>query len=53
MITAFDKIAAGLTKASDFAQGKPTGARVHHVEVPAADVPRSSGVSKPTKPRSS
>ena len=53
MTKAFDKIAAGLREAIDFAQGKATGARVHQVEVPKCDVARSVGVAKPTKPRSS
>lgn len=35
---AFDSIRQGLTEAIDFAQGKPTGARVHQVDVPAVDV---------------
>ena len=47
MTKAFDKIARGLTEAIDFAQGKPTAARVHRVDVPTVDVaavrdPRSS-----------
>ncbi len=35
---AFDSIRQGLSEAMDFAQGKPTGARVHQVEVPEVDV---------------
>lgn len=35
---AFRRIERGLREALDFAQGKETGAVVHHVEVPDADV---------------
>lgn len=38
MTKAFDSIRQGLTEAIDFAQGKPTGARVHRVDVPTVDV---------------
>lgn len=36
--SAYDSIRQGLTEAIDFAQGKPTGATVHQIEVPAVDV---------------
>jgi putative transcriptional regulator len=35
---AYDSIRQGLTEAIDYAQGKPTGARVHQVDVPQVDV---------------
>ena len=35
---AYEGIRQGLLEAIDFAQGKPTGARVHQIEVPEADV---------------
>lgn len=35
---AYESIKQGLTEAIDFAQGKPSGARVHRVEVPLVDV---------------
>ncbi len=37
-MSAYDSIKQGLTEAIDFAQGKPTGARVHRVDVPQVDV---------------
>ena len=37
-MSAFESIKQGLTEAIDYAQGKETGARVHHVEVPLVDV---------------
>jgi putative transcriptional regulator len=37
-MSAFDSIRQGLIEAIDYAQGKPTGARVHQVEVPQVDV---------------
>lgn len=37
-MSAYESIKQGLTEAIDFAQGKPTGARVHRVEVPQVDV---------------
>lgn len=37
-MSAYESIRQGLIEAIDFAQGKATGARVHHVEVPAVDV---------------
>lgn len=67
MTKASDSIRTGLLEAVDFAQGKPTGAVVHQVEVPATNVAairastglsqaqfaRSIGVAKDIKPRSS
>ena len=35
---AFESIAAGLQDAIAYAEGKDTGAVVHHIEVPAVDV---------------
>lgn len=56
---AFDKIAAGLAEAIDFAQGKKTGARVHHVEmrvemraVDVATIRASTGLSQAAFARS-
>ncbi len=37
-MSAFESIKQGLAEAIDYAQGKETGARVHHVEVPLVDV---------------
>lgn len=37
-MSAYESIRQGLNEALEFAQGKPTGARVHHVEVPVVDV---------------
>lgn len=37
-MTAFESIRQGLTEAIEFAQGKPSGARVHQVQVPDVDV---------------
>jgi putative transcriptional regulator len=36
--SAYDSIRQGLIEAIDFAQGKPSGAVVHQVEVPEANV---------------
>ncbi len=38
MTKAYDSIRTGLLEAIDFAQGKPIGAAVHRVEVPATNV---------------
>lgn len=37
-MSAYDSIKQGLSEAIDFAQGKPTGARVHRVEVPQVNI---------------
>lgn len=37
-MSAYGSIKQGLTEAIEFAQGKPSGARVHRVEVPQVDV---------------
>lgn len=37
-MSAYESIRQGLNEALEFAQGKPTGARVHQVEVPVVDV---------------
>lgn len=37
-MSAFESIKQGLGEALDHAQGKDTGAHVHHVEVPSVDV---------------
>lgn len=37
-MSAYESIRQGLNEALEFAQGKPTGAHVHHVEVPVVDV---------------
>lgn len=37
-MSAYDSIRQGLTEAIDVAYSKPSGARVHQVEVPAVDV---------------
>ena len=52
---AYDGIRQGLLEAIDFARGKPTGARVHQVEVPEADVAAiraSTGLSQAAFARS-
>ena len=52
---AYEGIRQGLLEAIDFAQGKPTGARVHHVKVPEADVAAiraSTGLSQAAFARS-
>lgn len=38
MMSAYESIRQGLTEALAFAEGRETGARVHHVTVPAVDV---------------
>ena len=38
MTEAYESIRRGLLEAIDFAAGKPTGAVVHQIAVPAADV---------------
>lgn len=37
-MSAYESIKQGLSEALAFAEGRATGARVHHVEVPAVDV---------------
>lgn len=37
-MSAYESIKQGLTEAIAHAEGKPTGARVHHIEVPEVDV---------------
>lgn len=37
-MSAYESIKQGLNEALAFAEGRETGARVHHVEVPAVDV---------------
>lgn len=37
-MSAYKSIAQGLSEALDYARGEDTGARVHHVKVPAVDV---------------
>jgi putative transcriptional regulator len=37
-MTAHESILQGLNEALAFAQGKETGAKVHHIEVPSVDV---------------
>lgn len=37
-MSAYDSIKQGLSEAIEFAQGKPTGARVHRVEVPQVNI---------------
>lgn len=37
-MNAYESIKQGLSEALAFAEGRETGARVHHVEVPAVDV---------------
>ena len=37
-MSAYEKIRRGLIEAIDFAEGRETGAVVHHVEVPEVDV---------------
>ena len=51
----YDSIMQGLNEALEFAQGKDTGARVHHIEVPVVDVARiraSTGLSQSAFARS-
>lgn len=37
-MNAYESVMQGLDEALDFARGKETGARVHHVRIPAVDV---------------
>lgn len=37
-MSAYESIMQGLNEALDYAQGKETGAVVHHIEVPTVDV---------------
>jgi hypothetical protein len=53
MTKAYDKIRRGLLDAIDYAQGKPTGARVHHVEVTEVDTRASAASRKPSSRRAS
>jgi putative transcriptional regulator len=51
----YDSIMQGLNEALEFAQGKDTGARVHHIEVPVVDVAwirASTGLSQSAFARS-
>jgi putative transcriptional regulator len=48
-MSAFESIKQGLTEALAFAEGRETGAVVHHVEVPTVDVAAiraSTGLSR-------
>ncbi|WP_228766183.1 hypothetical protein [Pelagerythrobacter aerophilus] len=55
-MSVFESIRQGLAEAIDFAEGKPTGARVHQVEVPKVNVAAiraSTGLCKPPSPTTS
>ena len=55
MSKAFDSIMEGLNEALAFAEGKETGAKVHHIEVPDVDVAAiraSTGLSQSAFARS-
>ncbi|HWK41363.1 MAG TPA: helix-turn-helix domain-containing protein [Croceibacterium sp.] len=52
---AYNSIAAGLEEAIAYAEGRETGARVHHIEVPDVDVAQiraSTGLSQAAFARS-
>jgi hypothetical protein len=53
MTKAYDSIRQGLLDAIDYAQGKPTGARVHHVEVPGVDAAAKRAPAPATRKPSS